>query len=91
MFVTFLAYIFIPAFGLAFLYRSQLKKKFKTKTIPIVISIILVLLGALILIAERYEWNNGYCIECGTKYVPNGHDRITAYWICPNCNYEISK
>lgn len=36
------------------------------------------------------NWNNGYCIECGTKYECVGKSRSTSeyFYSCPNCFHK---
>lgn len=47
-------------------------------------------IGLLFLMSfwESSQWNNGYCINCGTKYeaISRTHNGQT-YYECPNCYY----
>ena len=41
---------------------------------------------------QEYNWNNGRCIECGTKYECVGKARMTDeyYYCCPNCFHKAN-
>ena len=37
--------------------------------------------------SEDKSFNNGYCIQCGTKYEAITHRNGDTYYECPNCYY----
>lgn len=41
------------------------------------------------LTTESESFNNGYCIECGTKYEAITHRNGHTYYECPNCYFGI--
>ena len=37
---------------------------------------------------ENDNFNNGYCIKCGTKYEAITHKNSQTYYECPNCHFR---
>lgn len=35
------------------------------------------------------KWNDGICVECGTRYELRGASRGLKYYACPNCGDEV--
>lgn len=42
--------------------------------------------------SEDRNWNDGYCVECGTKYECIGVSRTSHeyYYSCPNCFHKAN-
>ena len=40
---------------------------------------------------ENKQWNNGYCINCGTPYQAISYSHGGTRYECPNCHYAMSK
>lgn len=76
------------------------KNEWKKKIICCIVSIVIGFgINALLFFDANQSlknWNNGYCIECGTKlrftnaqHLHNGGDRY--YYVCDNCGKIIYK
>lgn len=37
------------------------------------------------------KWNDGICVECGTRYELRGASRGFKYYACPNCGAEVTR
>lgn len=46
-------------------------------------------LCVLYLIKNHENFNNGYCIKCGTQYVAVNHRYAATYYECPNCYFGV--
>ena len=40
---------------------------------------------------ENKQWNNGYCLKCGTPYQAIGYYKGSTRYECPECHYAISR
>lgn len=38
---------------------------------------------------DKTNFNDGYCVECGTKYDAITHKQGQTYYKCPNCHYGV--
>lgn len=41
------------------------------------------------LYSDKTNFNDGYCVECGTKYDAITHKQGQTYYECPNCHYGV--
>jgi predicted RNA-binding Zn-ribbon protein involved in translation (DUF1610 family) len=37
------------------------------------------------------EWNDGYCLNCNTRYELRSVDEGVHYYACPDCGNEVKK
>lgn len=61
-----------------------------SKIATIILSIIIwsgfITLG---LYSDKTNFNDGYCVKCGTKYDAITHKDGKTYYECPNCHYGV--
>lgn len=62
------------------------KKSHKVIIVIITIAIFSIICG-LELKSDNYNFNNGYCVQCGTKYEAITHKNSQTYYECPNCHF----
>ena len=56
--------------------------------LAIVAGVIVVSIGVWYMRCEEVKnFNNGYCIECGTKYEAINHSHGRTYYECPSCYF----
>ncbi len=57
----------------------------------LVLIIICTIIFTVILKETDREWNNGYCINCGTPYQAISHSRGSTRYECPKCHFAMSR
>lgn len=65
---------------------SNQKSKIAITILFIIIFSFFITLG---LYSDKTNFNDGYCIECGTKYDAITHEQSQTYYECPNCHYGV--
>lgn len=76
--------------GFSGLYFAIMFDKKIYKILIISLSIITVSLFTMIgMKSEINNFNNGYCIRCGTKYEIVTHKNSQTYYECPDCYFGI--
>lgn len=65
---------------------SNKKSKIAITILSIIILSFFVTLGFY---SDKTNFNDGYCVECGTKYDAITHKQGRTYYECPNCHYGI--
>lgn len=78
----------LPTIGIM---SSEMRKRTKFITEILMIAIIFFIL-TVGYSCEDSNWNDGYCIECGTKYECIGRSRTGEYdYCCPNCFHKATR
>lgn len=82
--------IILSAFFAFGIWTSKMKtlKKMYVQTLVFILIFLFFALGGS---AQFKKWNNGYCIEDGTKYIPYSRYRNISYYYCPTCGKEVAK
>lgn len=65
---------------------SNQKSKIAITILFIIIFSFFITLG---LYSDKKIFNDGYCVECGTKYDAITHKQGQTYYECPNCHYGV--
>ena len=65
---------------------SNKKSKIAITILSIIALSFFITLG---LYSDKTNFNDGYCVECGTKYDAITHKQGQTYYECPNCHYGI--
>lgn len=73
--------------GLCLANLSDNTKKFYKIIIVVITIIIFSVICGIGLKSENDNFNNGYCVECGTKYEAISHKNSQTYYECPKCHF----
>ena len=65
---------------------SNKKSKIAITILSIIALSFFITLG---LYSDKTNFNDGYCVECGTKYDAITHKQGQTYYEYPNCHYGI--
>lgn len=55
----------------------------------ILIAMLIIIIVILLIINNNQLWNDGYCINCGTKYEAISRSGAETYYECPNCRFGL--
>lgn len=66
---------------------------FSNQKSKIAITILFIIIFSFSITLDLYRnktnFNDGYCVECGTKYEAITHKQSQTYYECPNCHYGV--
>ena len=57
----------------------------------IVLIIFFTIIFACMFNLENKQWNNGYCLRCGTPYQAISYSHGSTRYECPKCHYAFSR